>query len=47
MSMCTWLNLATGMAIFSAKVVGCLVILALLLHTPYTRRPHQLQGLAR
>ena len=30
MSMCTWLNLATGMAIFSTVVVGCLVTLALL-----------------
>ena len=30
MSRCTWLNLATGMAIFYAVVVGCLVTLALL-----------------
>ena len=45
---CTWLNLATGMAIFSTVVVGCLVTLGRLqVHTPCTRPPRQLQGQAR
>ena len=53
MSMCTWLNLAVGMSIFSTVVVGCLVTLARLqaahsLHqaTTSTARPGQIKRAA-